>query len=545
MKKIGTILTESNTTSAMCQLFEHAERGNIQEGKFLIVNTVNDRQILSRVTKLLPRNDFFIPGDAWTEARRKEKEIPTTLARKYELCELELLREIPNLTEVKIPPYPGDIVSEIDITKDLKTIFGIKKEEGILWYGNLLGYKNAPIPLDVEAIPMHMGVFGVTGSGKSYDVGALIEKLVQIKIDDTTNLSLPMVIIDANGDYIDYYNHYLTNNQFGACPTVFRYVFPNSPLIKKHERNTKKIALNINNLTLRDVSEIIVSYYSGGGKNELQVAGIEQLFENLASIGEIKERDYQVIFTNQEKYRTALSTLNGLPIHQATRAAIQRGLQKFLEVEKQYKLFSETAFEYDNIEKLTKNREIAIFDFSADGAPGIPLAVKQLVLSYISTVLFNKFTDYKIRNQKRYLLFIIEESQNYCPNLSRYDVGYSLAREKLHLIATQGRKFGLSLCLVSQRPSFIDSVVLSMMNTFFIHRIAPDDVTFIRRASGGLPSSMENRLTRLSLGELIITGQMNVTPFPMIIRVKGREIVEEHQAGKTEVIGSLRRLANE
>lgn len=549
MKPLGVILTEASTQAVKCQLYEHAERGKVREGIFLLVHTTGERRILARVARIIPQNEFFVAGDAWTEARRKQQEIPAEIARRYEICELELLREVPGLKEVSIPPYPGDEVYEINVPEDLNEIFGVENQEGIIWYGSLLGYENAPIPLTIEAIPMHSAVFGVTGSGKSYDVGALIEELVKIPAGENTILSIPMVIIDANADYVDYHNYFREKDRFGACPSVTRYVFPNSPIMKTYQSYVRPIALNLNNLAIRDLAELVVIYYSGGVRNELQVAGIEILIDNMIAKGDIAEGNFQSIFTSSETFNRAKSRLRALsmrstPIHSSTAAAIQRALDKFREIENQHRLLSTTPhIENDFIDDITLNRGIAIIDFSADGAPGIPLSVKQLVISYLSYILFKRFTFYKTKREERYLMFLIEEAQNYCPNLSRYDVGYSLAREKLGMIATQGRKFGLSLCLVSQRPSFIDPVVLSMCNTFFIHRIAPDDISFIKRASGGLPSSIERRLTRLELGEVVVSGQMNKVPFPLVIKIPRRKMVPKHTAGETDVLGALKRLA--
>lgn len=547
IEPIGIILTESSTHNAKCQLYEHAERGKIKEGMFLLVKTINERKILARVSRIIPQNDFYVAGDAWTEARRKQQEIPSEIARRYEVCELELLREIPGLREISIPPYPGDKVYKIDISTDLKEIFEIKKEEGIIWYGTLLGYENAPIPLTIEAIPMHIAFFGVTGSGKSYDVGALIEELVRIPADSNTIVSIPMIIIDANADYIDYYKHFKDEGSLGACPSVIRFVFPTSPIMRRAESHIRPIAINLNNLSKRELAELIVTYYTGGEKNERQIAGIDILIDTMIGKGDISENNFHNLFMYEDTLSLAYERLNELrrnnTIHSATAAAIERGLKKFYEIEKDYKLLSSTPkIEDEFIDNLTYNRWIAIIDFSADGAPGIPLYVKQLVISYLSSILYRKFTKYKTLGEERYLLYIIEEAQNYCPNLSRYDIGYSLAKEKLSVIATQGRKFGLSLCLVSQRPSFIDPVILSMCNSFFIHRIAPDDVNFVIRATGGLPSSIERRLTRLELGEVVVTGQMNKVPFPVVIKIPKRKMVPEHSAGKTDVLGALKRL---
>ncbi|MEM3610161.1 MAG: ATP-binding protein, partial [Candidatus Anstonellales archaeon] len=411
---IGVVLSGASTSKATCQLFESAEKGKIQEGIFLQIETLDNKKILARVANIIPQNEFYTPGDAWTEARRKGWDIPEGISRKYELCELELLGEVPRLKKVSIPPYAGDKVFKIDISKAPMEIFGVNYQTpGIIWYGNLIGYQNAPIPLSIEGIPMHLAVFGITGSGKSYDVGALIEKLVKIYAGENTQLSIPMLIIDANGDYLDYFRHYNENGYFGSCPQVTRYIFSNSPEMRMRKPNTKPIAINLNNLTLRDLAELIVQYYSGGEKNELQIAGIEHLFNYMCDKYDIARDDYQSIFLDDEIFLKACQRLDELKraneIHPATAAAIRRGLNKFREIEKRYKLLSENPkIEKNFVDELTEVRGIGIFDFSADGAPGVPLSLKQLIISYLSTILFDSFTDYKIGGKERYMLFIIE-----------------------------------------------------------------------------------------------------------------------------------------
>jgi hypothetical protein len=298
-------------------------------------------------------------------------------------------------------------------------------------------------------------------------------------------------------------------------------------------------------MTKRDLAEAIVLYYSGGEKNELQTTGLEKLLSYMEERSYITEGNYQSIFTDPDRFKQATESLKDLGLHSGTVAAVLRALEKFFDVENEHGLLSqEPKLGQGFVDNLTKNREIAIIDFSAAGAPGIPPNLKQFVVSYFASVLFRVFTDYKIAGKERYMLWVIEESQNYCPNLSTFSIGYSLAREKLAAIATQGRKFGLSLCLISQRPSFVDQVVLSMCNTFLIHRISPDDVNFVKRVTGGLPSSLERRLTTLENGELIVSGQMLRIPFPMLIRVPFPRLVPQ-TTGKTDVMGALRRLAQE
>jgi hypothetical protein len=541
---IGIILTGSTTQKASCQLFQSSEKGGIREGKFLLIKSgPGERRILARVASIIPQNEFYTEGDAWTEARRKQIEIPGQLARQYEICELDLLAEMPGAKTLVIPPYPNDKVYEMKLPEQSEEIFGLpSKSEGIIWYGTLVGYENAPIPLNIENIPMHIGVFGTTGSGKSYDTGALIEQLVKIYDREDKILSFPILIIDANGDYLDYIHYFEKKKKFGAAATVTRYVFPKSPELSKH--GVKPIAIDLNLMSKRELAEAIVLYYSGGEKNELQINGLERLIAYMEDSSFISEGNYQSIFTESEKFEKAIESLKDLGLHAATAAAVLRALEKFVDIEQDYGLLSqEPKLDKSFVDTLTKNREIAIIDFSAAGAPGIAPTLKQFVMSYLASVLFRVFTEYKMEGKERYMLWIIEESQNYCPNLATYNIGYSLAREKLGAIATQGRKFGLSLCLISQRPSFVDQVVLSMCNTFFIHRISPEDVPFVKRVTGGLPGSLERRLTTLENGELVVSGQMLTLSFPMLIRVPPRLVPQT--TGRTDVLGSLRRLAEE
>jgi DNA helicase HerA-like ATPase len=551
---VGIILSGASTESADCQLYDYAERGKIREGMFLLIPRGEERGILVRVAKMIPQNEYYTKGDAWSEARRKRLPIPDQIARQYEVCELEILGEVPRLRSVTNPPYAGEEVIKIDVSKNPRLIFEVdQRTPGIVWYGSLIGYENAPIPLTIEGIPMHMAVFGTTGSGKSHNVGSLIERFVTIYDNENSILSLPLLIIDANADYIDYVEYFEKTDSFGAASNITRYVFPNSPEARIKKRHTRQLGINLNYIGPRDLAEIIVQYYHGGERNELQVSAIESLLDRLQDRLVIarpqnNQWDYQRIFTSEEMFRSALDNLDDMEeehlVHSQTKPAVERALRKFREIDSpEFRLLSTSPqLGFDFVDRLTKEREIDIIDFSADGAPGVSLALKQLVMSYLAAILYSRFTQYKIKREERYLVFIIEEAQNYAPNLSVYDVGYSLAREKLAIIATQGRKFGLSLCLISQRPSFVDPVVLSMCNSFFVHRVSPEDVSFVDKVTGGLPRSLGRKLTQLEQGELIVHGQMNKVPIPFLIKAPARNHDIGHRYGQTNVLEGLRRL---
>ena len=544
---LGIILSGSTTREAKCQLLENAERGKIKEGILILVQSKEKgkKPILARISQIRPHNAFYMEGDPWSEARRKGMDIPEGIARQYEICNLELLIELPS-GEITYPPRPGDIITRIDPKAHIEEIFGVTYDEpGYSWYGSLSGYENAPVPLDIEKVPMHMAVFGTTGSGKSYDTGSLIEKFMNIKVSDVHAVSFPMVIIDANGDYTDYANYFKNkadnDDNFRPVGWVKRFVFPhvtkNNPNLSQEE----PIGIDLDILSTQELSETIIMFYKGGLEgSEIQLSGIKTLFDAMINEG---ETSIHRLFADEDKYEGLLEALDKLTTSKKipfqSKPSIIRAFEKFMIIEEKYRLLSTKSKLTDPnfIDEITKEGNVAILDFSEDGATSVEIETKQLVMTYIASLLFTKFTKFKIEEGSRFLIFLVEEAQNFIPSQS-YPIGSSLAKNKLSLIATQGRKFGLSLCLVTQRPSFVDKIVLSMCNTFFIHRISPGDVSYVDSITGGLPSSIANRVTRLGQGELILTGQMNKVPFPLLLHIPGDRIVP-HTAGTTNVIKTL------
>jgi hypothetical protein len=544
-KPIGIILSKSTTTKALCQLYADFEN-TVFEGELCFVQYLNrGMKVLSRVDRIAPFSEFFEEGDVWSEARRKEAPIPSDLSRKYVTVELELLGEAKSgyLGEVTVPPSPGDKVYRIESEDEiLKIVSPSSKDVYFIGFGRLFGYAHVPLPLDINAIPMHLSILGVTGSGKSYTTGYLLELLSDIKVGNHKT-ALPMMIIDANGDYLDFYESFhIEGKSVGNFSDVYRFVFNNSPA--KLNKGVRVLSMDPDVFEPREVAELIVTYYSGGMLNELQVAGLELAFRRLQ-----EEGGYEISSLLLRSYDRLIAELEGARreklIHDQTLGAIKRALDKF----KSDAVDSYALFDYQNLATLNskfideitnpKKPTLSIVDFSADGAPGVSPQLKQLVVSYITKIFLKKFTEYKINGVDRILLLIIEESQNYCPNLVTYPIGYSLARNNLAQIATQGRKFGLSLCLVSQRPSFVDPIVLSMVNTFIIHRISAEDIAFIRKISGGLPKVIENKLVNLATGRTIVSGQMNQLGFPVVVDIPERKVIPK--MGKIDVSAILSR----
>ena len=541
---VGFVLSGSTSSEVRFQLTEEGEKV-LREGQLVVVES-RPYQLLARVERIVPVNEFYVEGDAWSEARRRGVEPPLAdVARRYTVGEAVVLGRPGRrgLEEPLRPPMPGDRVRVLG-RGELERLLGLRPgEPGVVWFGELLGYEGVGVPLDVENITMHVGVFGETGSGKSYGVGYLLELLSRIPVGDGLHAALPAVVVDANGDYLDYHERFASGGRVGEYSAVYRLVFPRSRA--RFQPYTMTVTVSLDAFNARELAEFIITYKSGGVDiNELQVAALERVLREAG-----QEYSFTQLFTQRVgvlyEILEGLSTGRGAPIHPQTARAVRSALDKFhSDIVEGYRVISQKpTLDEGFVDRLTREPSMAILDFSAEGAPGVPLPVRQLVVAYLARLLYKVFTEYKVRGEERYLLLVIEEAQNYAPNPRTYPVAWSLARDYLALIATQGRKFGISLLLVSQRPAFLDPVVLSMVNTWIIYRLPVDDVSYVSRLSGGLPKQLEKRLTRLPRGVAVVTGQMNILGFPVLVRTGRRSV--PHTMGSTRLVETLRRLARE
>jgi len=538
VKPLGYVLSGSSTSTFEFELTRDGER-LVREGMLVVVEGSRE-QLLARVDSVRIYSGFYKANDYWASARREGFQPPKD-ALKYAVASATIIGSLDRrgLREARWPPEPGDIV-RLFTREDLPLVYGFSGEKpGIIWFGSIVGYEELPLALDVEAFTMHLGVFGETGSGKSYGFGYLLELLASIPAGDGVRVALPALVVDANGDYLDYWDAYRRGKSIGEYETILRLVSPKSRASLQPYVRTYTIDLEV--FSARELAEFIAVYKSGGWEvNELQVAVLERVFAELAAEGYsytrlLTEQHHLLVDRLEELARSRRAH------HQTVRAAIA-ALEKFYRdlVENHGIVSGSPTLSRELVEEIVGRPGLAILDFSAEGSPGIPLAVKQLVVAYVSRLLYNLFTGYKIAGREAYILYALEEAQNYAPNPRRYPVGWSLARDYLSLIATQGRKFGICLAVISQRPAYVDPVIVSMINTFIVYRLSVDDIDYIAKLAGGIPKTLQQKLANLPRGIALIFGQANLLNTPLLVKTGRRSV--EHRMGKTGLVEALRRL---
>ncbi|MFW9995369.1 MAG: ATP-binding protein [Candidatus Odinarchaeota archaeon] len=548
---IGTVLSPPSTSRIKAQLLGDYERGRVFEGKFVTVTRKSDdTKILGRISQILPYNQFYNAGDSWTEARRRGYEIPVGISRAYEIIDVDLLRELGKGFEVNVPPLPGDPVSELDEDRDFDLIFGENlKEKLTIPFGHLPGYPRVIVPLLVGNLPMHMAVFGTTGSGKSFNTGVFLQEISRIAYQNR-RLAYPTIILDAHGDYTAFVKHYQLQkteidfpyDKYLRFGNVRRLVFPRkaASTLSTYDH---PIGLDLEALGIKNLAETIILFHRGSLSGaDQQINGLESGLNN--ALGDVTRENLNDLFVSDTKFEDLIESIEGLNqrvVHSSSKFAIIRAVRTFRnEIEKDLRLLSTDSFlKKENwINDTIRNHELLVFDYSSDGAPGVSPNAKQLVGAYLATRLFKKFIEYSISGKRKNILFIIEEAQEFCPSKTYSESG-QITHRILSQIATQGRKFGLSLCLVSQRPGFLDPIVVSMCNTFIVQRISFEDISFVLKVTGGLPDAVKNRLTNLKTGSAIVTGQMVPTPFPLAVVIPNRDRIVAHETGTVDVLKGL------
>jgi len=116
------------------------------------------------------------------------------------------------------------------------------------------------------------------------------------------------------------------------------------------------------------------------------------------------------------------------------------------------------------------------------------------------------------------VVFVLEEAQNYIQQ-PRFGEEESIAREVFERIAREGRKYGLSLVVASQRPSELSKTVLSQCSSFIVHRLQnPEDLRYFKEIVPGIYGPMLEQIPALAPQTALVLGECVSAPALVKIR---------------------------
>lgn len=157
-----------------------------------------------------------------------------------------------------------------------------------------------------------------------------------------------------------------------------------------------------------------------------------------------------------------------------------------------------------------EQKQLTILDLSR-----IPSEITPIIIGMLGRICF-EFKLWEEDPSALPLYLVFEEAHNYIPK----DVtpGSRLPRKYLERIAKEGRKYGISQLIISQRPSDLSTTIVSQCSNFFVLRVTnPEDQTFIRHVLPDHLSALTNMIPFFQNGEALIVGECVPMPIKGII----------------------------
>jgi hypothetical protein len=256
----------------------------------------------------------------------------------------------------------------------------------------------------------------------------------------------------------------------------------------------------LRNLTLPEQEEILLSqkaqFNQGNPQGEIPHA---LYFQNLTGMIDQLEHKF-----NDRRYDFLLH-----PVEHAQKSEFFR--QHFPEIGEQREDWSEMIVWLLKTltGELEPRRNLTIVDLS-----GIPFDIIDLVIGLLTRLIFD-YNFYSPPEFRRPIVLTFEEAHNYIP----FDESKaSFARVAIERVAKEGRKYGVSAIVVSQRPSELSRTVLSQCNNMVVLRMNnPEDQNYITKVVSDQFSNLIKMLPVLSPGEAFILGDSVPMPLRTLI----------------------------
>lgn len=167
--------------------------------------------------------------------------------------------------------------------------------------------------------------------------------------------------------------------------------------------------------------------------------------------------------------------------------------------------------------QMSPRKNLTIVDLS-----GLPFEVVDITVSVLTRTLFD-FNFWSPVNVRQPVLMVYEEAHNYLPRRDK-ERRRSFARDAVEKVAKEGRKYGVSAMIVSQRPSEISETVLSQCNSMVLMRLNnPDDQEYAARVVSDQFRSLISLLPSLRPGEGFIIGDSVLMPMRTLIDLPPRQ----------------------
>jgi len=370
----------------------------------------------------------------------------------------------------------------------------------------------------------HIAIVGSTGSGKSHTLATIIQKAVSEKTGDFTLNNSHVIVFDIHSEYR---SAFPSANFIDVSNLTLPYWMLNSEELEEFFLDTEANDHNQRNVFKEAIIQDRKARFQGLEADRQRIHLDSPLvFDIQAVLDTAKSRNEEMIDTG-ETY--ASGAKKGQPkmtqgslfgkltnfVNRLESKVNDRRLDFFLGERSKTITFEQTLETLLGYSAENKSN-VTVIDLS-----GVPFEVLSITVSLISRLIFEygyiykrlrcaKDPNEKINNDVPTLL-VYEEAHKYVPNseLSKY----RSSKTSIERIAKEGRKYGVTLLLASQRPSEISETIFSQCNNFIAMRLTnPVDQGYVKKLLPDSLGTLIDKMTSFRQGEALLVGESIVLP---------------------------------
>ncbi|MCP3662325.1 MAG: DUF853 family protein [Gammaproteobacteria bacterium] len=401
-------------------------------------------------------------------------------------------------------PTPGAEL-HIILNKEVEVIFKKYRDMGFN-VGTLPSKENMSVSLNPSVMfGRHLAILGQSGAGKSWSVTSLLQKTVDIMPN------AHIILLDLHGEYVwheengtrhaafnedDY--HYIDARELEIPFWLLTYSELVDLLIDRSDNkaSTQMAFLREALLELRrkanpDLTDVNISIDS---PVYFSLADLYMQFkranEQVTDFGKVKGPLYgqfdEFLIKIQSRFNDVRYDFLFKPKRRTESSSLADLLREFVGLR-------------DNPKPIT------VIDFSS-----VPFDVRPTVSAQIGRLAF-EFNFWNPCNREFPILLVCEEAHAYIPRAGGSQ--YEGTRRSMERIAKEGRKYGVGLAVVSQRPHELSETVLAQCGSFICLRITnPDDQEYIRELVPDAEADLVDILAALGRGEAMALGESAPIP---------------------------------
>jgi len=525
-----------------------------------IVIPVGNQKIIAIVTKvtITEENKEISPKGIITLPEAKRLLHATMIGRIENNEYYQGITSFPSLDN----PVWVILPEELDIIFDKKSIYrGPKEKSYYIPIGESTSFPGYEIKINPDALfSKHLAVLGNTGAGKSCTIASLIQAILSYKEENKKVENAHFIILDTNGEYrrafhkengekIGNYLYigpenlkipywflnfddfvYLFKPKEGVQMPVLGTALSLAKKASLYDLKSDRIPTELEQQIDVDIpvyfekEEFLKTYLERA--IELEGGSSSRISEYCATMKVrinrfFNDERYRFLFDNFPKHPHALATFLRYILGMLKNSKYNPQNEDKLTAPEEFPPYFAKevikAIKENGESDFFTNHQVVIIDLNLlarEILENVTALIGRLILEFLQRVA----KENKELRGKFPVVLVLEEAHNYIPERTKGDKE-SVSKIIFERIAREGRKFGLSLVISSQRPSELSRTVLSQCNSFIIHRIQnPEDQQYIKSIVPSINQDLINQLPVLAQQTALIFG--DCVRSPALVRIR-------------------------